>query len=253
MARRDPHAWSIVRLPERDLSEVVLELAAPLLDRLGPAPSVDDARAAVALAISFWNASVLASKLWTIPRPKELNELKRQLCGPTASREDVATFDELSKRWSEHRFDPRLVDDWTYSLDGAGVARLVCSMRLPERVRAELPPPVQKRVALGGKYLDEVNVAQGVNISVSFPADRHRGEVGADGTATVYAMMATALQLFAEGRLTRVGGDPVEVAVGGRRLGPMVLTHVRCSGLNYDIAVLVFRPAELEASREARG
>jgi hypothetical protein len=41
-------------------------------------------------------------------------------------------------------------------------------------------------------------------------------------------MMPSALQLFAEGRLPRVDGDPVEVAIGGRKLGSMVLTEVRC-------------------------
>lgn len=64
MTRRDPYSWTVVRLPERDLAELVLEFAAPLLERLGPAPALDDARAAVALAVSFWNASVLASKRW---------------------------------------------------------------------------------------------------------------------------------------------------------------------------------------------
>jgi hypothetical protein len=74
--------------------------------------------------------------------------------------------------------------------------------------------------------------------------------IGEDGTATVYAMMPAALRLFAEGRLPRVGGDPVEVAIGGRKLGSMVLTEVRCGGENYrhDIAVLVFRPANGEVS-----
>jgi hypothetical protein len=42
--RRDPYSWT-VRLPERDLAELVLEFAAPLLERLGPAPGIDDARA----------------------------------------------------------------------------------------------------------------------------------------------------------------------------------------------------------------
>lgn len=62
--RRNPNSGTVVRLPERDLAEVVLELAVPLLERLGPAPAIDDARAVVALAVPFWNASVLASKRW---------------------------------------------------------------------------------------------------------------------------------------------------------------------------------------------
>jgi hypothetical protein len=90
-----------------------------------------------------------------------------------------------------------------------------------------------------------VRISQGANTSLSFPVDRHRGALGEDGTATVYAMMPSALKLFSEGRLTRVGGDPVEVAIGGRKLGPMVLTEVRCGGENgrHDIAVLIFRRA----------
>lgn len=48
------------------------------------------------------------------------------------------------------------------------------------------------------------------------PVDR--GVIGDNGTATVYAMMPSALKLFAEGRLPRVDGDPVEVIIGGQNL-----------------------------------
>jgi hypothetical protein len=124
------------------------------------------------------------------------------------------------------------------------VPRLVCTMGLPDGVRAEIPPPAEKRVAIAGKFLDEVRIAQGGNTLLSFPVDRHRGVIDDDGAATVYAMMPSALQLFAEGSLPRVGGDPVEVFIGGRKLGPMVLTEVRCGGENYrhDIA---FGPARI--------
>ncbi|MBI4817303.1 MAG: hypothetical protein HY791_13655 [Deltaproteobacteria bacterium] len=63
-------------------------------------------------------------------------------------------------------------------------------------------------------------------------------------------MMPSALQLFAEGSLPRIGGDPVEVDIGGRKLGPMVLTEVHCGGEHgrHDIAVLVFRTARAGAS-----
>lgn len=237
-----------MRLPERDLTDIVSELAAPLLERLGPVPAVDDARAAFALAVTFWNASVLASKLWGSPRAKQLNALKKGMRGRAAAREDAATFDLLAERWREHRFDPRLVDSWTYEADGAGVPRLVCTVGLPEGVRAEVPPPADKRVAIGGKFLDEVRISQGGNVSLSFPVDSHRGMVGDDGTATVHAMMPSALKLFAEGRLPRVAGDAVDVVIGGRKLGPMVLTEVRCGGegYRYDVAVLVFRRAGAE-------
>jgi hypothetical protein len=70
--RRDSYSWTVVRLRERDLAELVLELAAPLLERLGSAPAIDDARAAIALAVTFWNANVLASKLWEHRSGREL-------------------------------------------------------------------------------------------------------------------------------------------------------------------------------------
>jgi hypothetical protein len=230
MMRRDPYSWTVVRLPERDLGQIVLELAAPLLERLDPAPSADDARAAVALAVSFWNASVLATKHWPYPRAKELNALKKSMRGRAASREDAAKFELLAERWREHWLDPRLVESWTYEPDAAGVPRLLCTAGLPEGVRAEVPPPADRRVSIGGAFLDEVRISQGGNTLLRIPAERHRGVVGDDGTATVYAMLPSALKLFADGRLPRVGGDPVEVAIGDRKLGPMVLTGVRCEG-----------------------
>lgn len=64
--RRDPYWRSVVRLPERDLAESILHLAAPLLDALGPTPG-DQARRAIELAISIWNAHVTASQLWLKP------------------------------------------------------------------------------------------------------------------------------------------------------------------------------------------
>lgn len=248
--RRDPNSWTVVRLPERDLAEVVLELAAPLLERLGPAPSIEDARGAIDLAVAFWNASVRASKLWEGPRVKELNELRKRMCGRQATRDDAALFDLLMEHRRSHWLDPRLVEHWTYDTDDAGARRLACSVGLPDGVRAENPPPIEKRIAIGGKFLDEVRIARGGNAYVGYPVTEHRSMIGDDGTVTVHAMMPSALQLFAEGRLPRVGGDPVEVVVGGRKLGPMMLAEIRCGGENHrhDIAVLVFKQASTGAT-----
>jgi hypothetical protein len=231
-------------LPEPDLAEVVLEFATPLLTKLGQTPSIEDARSALTLAISFWNASVLASRQWEHPRLKELNELKKRLRGRQASREDAATFDLLTQRWREHWLDPRLIADWTYDSEQSGVRRLTCTVGLPDGVRAEVPPPVEKRIAIGGLFLDEVKLRiDGAGYSfLSFPFPRDRRVVAEDGTATVYAMMPSALQLFAEGKLPRMNGDLVEVVIGGRALGPMMLTEVRCVGQGRDVAALVFKP-----------
>jgi hypothetical protein len=249
VTRRDPYSWTVVRLPERDLAERVLALASPLLERLGPAPAIDDARATIALVVTFWNASVLASKQWEYPRVKQLNALKKHMRGRQASRDDAATFELLTERWREHWLDPRLVESWTYEPDVAGLPRLLCTMGLPDGVEVEVATPVDNRVSIGGKFLDEVRISHGSNASLSFPVQRHRGELREDGTTTIYAMMPSALQLFAEGRLPRIGGDPVEIAIGGREPVSMVLTEVRCGGDNnrHDIAELVFRPASADA------
>lgn len=242
---RDPYSWTVVPLPERDLAEVVLDFAAPLLARLGPAPTIEAARGALALAVAFWNAQVLASKRWEYPRLVELKELKKRMRGHQASREDAATFDLLAERWREHWLDPRLVETWTYEADAGGTRRLVCSMVLPDGVEALLPPSIEKRIAIGGKFLDEVRISKEGNTLLVFPVDRHSGTMGEDGTATVLAMMPSALQLFAEGRLPPVGGGQVELVIGGRTLGAMVLAGVQCGGENLrnDVAILVFKPA----------
>ncbi|MBN9166486.1 MAG: hypothetical protein BGO98_25565 [Myxococcales bacterium 68-20] len=244
--RRDPHSYTRVLLPEADLAELVLELATPLLADLGASPRIEAARRTLDLVITFWNAHVLASKLWERPRLKELNELKKRMRGRNASREDAITFDLLTSRWRKHAAEPRLVESWVYEHDDSGTPRLTCTMCLPEGVKEWRPPPIEARIAIGGRLLDEVRIALGVNQFLTFPVSRHHGEIGPDGTATIYATMPTALQLFAEGVLPRLrSNDAVEVMVSGRQLGPMVLAEMRCSSsspnLN-DLAVLVFKP-----------
>lgn len=244
-SRRDPHSWTVVPLPERDLAEVVLDFAAPLLVRLGPAPTIEAARGALALAVTFWNAHVLASNRWEYPRLVELKALKTRMRGRQASKDDAATFDLLTERWREHWLDPRLVETWTYGADAGGNPQFVCTMGLPDGVEALLPPPIEKRIAIGGRFLDEVRISKDGNTSLSFPVERHSGTIGEDGVATIHAMMPSALQLFAEGRLPPVSGGQVEIAIGGRMLGPMVLAAIQCGceSLRHDVAILVFKPA----------
>lgn len=251
MARRhNPNYWTLVTLPERDLAEVVLEFAAPLLERCGPSPSIDDARAAVGLAVAFWNASVLASKRWDRPRLTALNELKKHMRGRGASRDDAATFDLLTERWRAHWLDPRLVERWSYEPDAAGAPRLACTMALPDGVEVAVPPPIETRVAIHGKFLDEVQISLGANRFMSFPVHQHRGVIDEDGSATVHTKMSTAAQLFAEGRLPRIGGEPVELTLCGRTLRSMVLTALRCDDhLRDDLVALAFRPSQVDARR----
>jgi hypothetical protein len=246
---RHSNSWTTVAVPSHPISECILRLAEPVLLRLGPTPSMDDVRVAIALTVRFWNASVLASHRWEKPNPRPLNELRK------LSREghvpccDAATFDRLAEDWLEHWLDPRLVESWSYENNGDGVARLVCTATLPEGVRAEEVIPIARRIGIGGVFVDEVRIAQASNTFLGYPVERHRSVIHADGRATIYTMMPTALQLFAAGHLLPVRGGAVELLLEGRRLEPMVLIEVRCGGdghAGHEVAVLVFEPASVQ-------
>lgn len=245
--RRDPYSRTVVRLPDKDLADAIAELAAPLLNRLGPTPPPEDARGVIGRAVDVWNAHVTASKLWGTPRPKALADLRRSMRGA----EDV--FQLLSDRWrSEFMFDPRLVGTWSYDVADDGRPRLRCETRLPDGVEAHVPPPIEKRISIGGAFLDEVRIRLDATSSLSFPVENHRGEIGVDGGATIRAQMPTVAQLFAEGRLSEIGGRPVEVRIGATNLGTMVLRELHCgreSGRS-DVAVLVFAAAPRQTDQE---
>jgi hypothetical protein len=88
---RDPYTTTVVRLPERALSESILHLAAPLLDPPGPAQSSDEVHRALELAIKTWNGHVMASPLWGRPRPKPLADLRRTIPASSGLAESFAS------------------------------------------------------------------------------------------------------------------------------------------------------------------
>lgn len=244
--QRAPNTRTVVRLPERALAESILHLAAPLLETLGPAPAPGEARPVLEAAINVWNAQVLASPFWGKPDPRPLAALREAMCGRQAPPGLADTFELLSARWrAEHSLDPRLVGAWSLEATGPDPHELVCETRLPAGVEAEVPPPAEQRVAIGGRFLDEIRVRMGATSLLSFPVENHRGEIGGDGVVTIHTTLPTVVGLFAEGLLMPIGGTPVDVMVGGKRLGAMVLSEVRCTGHggHHDVAVLVFRRA----------
>ena len=95
-----------------------------------------------------------------------------------------------------------------------------------------------------------MRIRQGPTSFLSFPVEHHRTDIGNDGVVTVQVKMPTVVVLFAEGVLKPVGGAPVDVMVGGKKVGPVVLREVRCSGYggHNDVAVLVFDPSNLETT-----
>ena len=124
-------------------------------------------------------------------------------------------------------------------------------MELPDGVEAHAPPPIEKRVAIGGKFLDETQIRTTATSYLSFPVEAHRGAVDEDGSVTVRTKMPTAVAVLAEGVLPPIGGGSVRLTVQGKKIDAMVLSEIRCdaNGGHNDIAILVFKPATAASAR----
>ena len=135
---------SFVRIPEKDLGASILELAAPLLVPLGPIPAADDARRAIELTIELWNAQVAASKLWGNSRTRALTNLRRKMYGTKAPPEHAETYELLSQRWrARFSLDPRLVGEWSLERTDDGRLNIICAIKLPDGIEADVSPPVE--------------------------------------------------------------------------------------------------------------
>ncbi|MEM7678437.1 MAG: hypothetical protein AAF449_20795 [Myxococcota bacterium] len=173
------------------------------------------------------------------------------MTGKKASAEDEEIFKLLSERWREKEiaFDPRLIGDWSFEVGHDGARHLHCDMELPQGVEAEVTPPIEKRVAIGGKFLDETQIRlagmPGTIAMLGFPLKHHTAVTGDDGSVTIQTKMPTAVALFAEGILPPVGGAAVQLIVQGEKHDAMALSEIRCDrDVGYsDVVILFFKPA----------
>lgn len=248
MPRRS-HTTHHAILPERPLPDCILDLTTRARDALPPTPPTADAhRRFIALAVETWNAHVHASKLWGATRTKPLTELRQRVKSNEAPAGMAAAFKSMSARWKEHHWtDPRLVGTW--SLDPTH-ATLTCEVTLPDGVEALVPPPLEKRVRVGGVFLDEASIHISANSVLRFPIEAHRGTRADDGEVTIRTKTATAVALFANGRLSPIGDTTLDIMVAGKQLGPMLLVDVRCVDLSgsQGSVELVLRPAPSESA-----
>jgi hypothetical protein len=106
------------------------------------------------------------------------------------------------------------------------------------------------RIAIEGRYLDEVKIRQANMYAtspiayVSFPARRHWARAEGDDV-TLSAQAATVVKLFADGVLPALGGRSVAVEVGGR-IHRCILEAVElgATGAVDDMIVLRFRRSD---------
>ncbi|MDI1442429.1 hypothetical protein [Polyangium sp. 6x1] len=123
-------------VPDRKISETILDFGEPLLSQLGPVPPVDAARNALTIVITVWNAHVMAMPIWGIP--EHLARVQALLRDPVAQQGMKEAFAALSARRREKlNDDPRAVGEWSILPDGHGGHRFRCDARVPPSLLPE--------------------------------------------------------------------------------------------------------------------
>jgi len=111
------------------IADTILDFARVLLCQLPDPPVLTALQQTLELAISVWNAHVLALPAWG--KPERLAELSH-LIALSASPSMRAAFEALSsERLTRFAEDPRVVFEWQVTADESGRTRLDCSARLP--------------------------------------------------------------------------------------------------------------------------
>lgn len=121
-----------VSVPDRKISETILEFAQPILSPRGKIPELAAARSILGLAVSVWNFHAMATPLWG--KPEYLADARAKMRAPGTPRELAEIFESLLARRAErYGDDPRVVGDWNLGPDGRGGHTFRCDCRLPER------------------------------------------------------------------------------------------------------------------------
>lgn len=135
---RRPAARRAVAVPDRKISETILDFGGPLLSLAPESVTIESMRKAMQLVLTVWNAYVLAMPIWG--EPHHLERFKETLRAHTMPPEMAALMEILSKRRLE-RFsvDPRAVGEWDVVPDGEGGYTLRCDARMPAGTEPERP------------------------------------------------------------------------------------------------------------------
>ncbi|MBX3220651.1 MAG: hypothetical protein KF795_09040 [Labilithrix sp.] len=118
-------------VPDRKISETILEFAQPILDPLGAQPELAEARRALDLAVGVWNFHAMATPRWG--KPEYLAEARAKMRGPGMPPALGAIFETLlARRASLYGDDLRVVGEWSLGPDGRGGHSFRCDARLPQ-------------------------------------------------------------------------------------------------------------------------
>ena len=122
-----------MRIPERKISETVLEFGEPLLGAL-EAPTVEEYRRGLEIVITVWNAHgiSMANPHGRTVYLKELSRYRKRAAADGAPPLFLAAFDALNaRRVTDYADDPRCVGEWDLIPDGTGGYKFRCDARLP--------------------------------------------------------------------------------------------------------------------------
>lgn len=111
------------------MADTILEFAHVVLCQLTEPPALPVLQQTIELAVSVWNAHVLASPEWG--QPQHLAELSH-LVAISSSPPMLAAFQALSEvRKTRFADDLRVVCEWQVTADERGRTRFDCMARLP--------------------------------------------------------------------------------------------------------------------------
>src|SRR5512134_3399598 len=129
-AHRSADRPQAVGIPQRKISETIIDFGAPLIADLDPGQPLEIVRSVFAIVITVWNAHVMAMPVWG--KPQLLQQLGELLQAPGTAPQLIDTCAQLAARRPGHfAQDPRAVGEWSVTIEQRGRVRLHCEARVP--------------------------------------------------------------------------------------------------------------------------
>ena len=129
-ADRSAQGAQALGIPQRKISETIIDFGAPLIADLDPGQPLEIVRSVFAIVITVWNAHVMAMPVWG--RPQLLQQLGELVQAPGSAPQLTDTCAQLAARRQAHfAQDPRAVGEWSVTIDPQGRMRLHCEARVP--------------------------------------------------------------------------------------------------------------------------